>query len=286
MRLTLSMRLLRLIMIIIPSIVLIVGCGEGSGKEVIEGTPSPAITGVLLDAPLAGVEWENSGGDLSGVTNASGEFQYRQFETVTFKIGGIVLGTAAGAPFVTPVELTGSTNPTDQAAVNQFVLLQSLDEDGDASNGIVISDATRTRAAGTSIDFKATNFGTLVAAVVAAVGEPGSTVVSESDALQHFFETYLSMGGESVLGFPFPGFASSDFTLVFSDEFNTGTAPSPSKWTVETGYGPNNDGWGNNEWQLYTNSADNVRVEGGNLVLSAQCPTPPCGVRDGTVTSG
>ena len=47
-----------------------------------------------------------------------------------------------------------------------------------------------------------------------------------------------------------------------------------------------NNGWGNNEWQLYTDSRDNVRVENGNLVLAALCPAKPCGVRDGTVTSG
>ncbi len=74
--------------------------------------------------------------------------------------------------------------------------------------------------------------------------------------------------------------------LVFADEFDSGTAPSVAWWTVETGYGPNNDGWGNNEWQLYTDSSDNVRVENGNLVLTAKCLIPPCGSRDGTITSG
>ena len=56
-------------------------------------------------------------------------------------------------------------------------------------------------------------------------------------------------------------------------------------WNLETGYGPNNFGWGNNEWQLYTTSPDNVRVENDYLVIQARCDTPPCGVRDGSVTS-
>lgn len=76
------------------------------------------------------------------------------------------------------------------------------------------------------------------------------------------------------------------FALVFADEFNDGSVPSPANWTIETGYGPRNNGWGNNEWQLYTASPGNVRVENGNLVLAALCPVAPCGVRDGTVTSG
>ena len=65
-----------------------------------------------------------------------------------------------------------------------------------------------------------------------------------------------------------------------------GSAPSPTNWLLETGYGPNNDGWGNNEWQLYTDSPDNVKLENGKLVITADCPTAPvCGVRDGTITS-
>lgn len=78
------------------------------------------------------------------------------------------------------------------------------------------------------------------------------------------------------------------WVLTRSDEFNSGTSPSPELWTIETGYGPNDDGWGNQEWQLYTDSPDNVRVEGGNLVISAQClnaPDGPCGKRDGSITS-
>ena len=78
------------------------------------------------------------------------------------------------------------------------------------------------------------------------------------------------------------------WVLTRSDEFDSGTSPSPELWTIETGYGFEDSGWGNNEWQLYTDSPDNVRVEGGNLVITAQClnaPAGPCGRRDGSITS-
>lgn len=77
--------------------------------------------------------------------------------------------------------------------------------------------------------------------------------------------------------------ASRDYVLVWSDEFNQGTSPSVEKWTIETGYGDN--GWGNDESQLYTDSPDNVRVENGNLVITARCDSGICGVRDGSITS-
>ncbi|MET0005642.1 MAG: glycoside hydrolase family 16 protein [Candidatus Thiodiazotropha sp.] len=77
--------------------------------------------------------------------------------------------------------------------------------------------------------------------------------------------------------------ASREYVLVWSDEFNQGTSPSVEKWTIETGYGDN--GWGNDESQLYTDSPDNVRVENGNLVITARCDSGVCGVRDGSITS-
>lgn len=76
-----------------------------------------------------------------------------------------------------------------------------------------------------------------------------------------------------------------EWRLVLEDEFDgeDGSAPDPELWEIETGYGF--DGWGNDEWQLYTDSPDNVRVEGGNLIITALCSSDPCGKRDDSITS-
>ncbi|MEM7081642.1 MAG: Ig-like domain-containing protein [Pseudomonadota bacterium] len=279
----------RLLTLLAASLVL-VGCGQGSGPEPVAGTPQPPQTGVLVDAPVSGVAWSASGG-ASGVTTTAGEFQYLPLETITFSIGDIMLGSVAGAPFVTVVELTNSVSPTQQAAVNQLVFLQSIDEDGDLSNGIQVSATATANAGGVTLDFTADDFPMQVATVVETLMGAGAEVRSESEALNHFYNTYAEMGGTDTFGFLFPGYppvggGNDTFELVFADEFESGSVPDPTKWTLETGYGPNNDGWGNNEWQLYTTSPDNVRVEEGNLVIQARCDTPPCGSRDGTVTSG
>lgn len=55
------------------------------------------------------------------------------------------------------------------------------------------------------------------------------------------------------------------YQLVWSDEFDAATLDL-SKWTCETGGG----GWGNKEKQYYTNRTDNVRLEGGSLVIEAK----------------
>jgi beta-glucanase (GH16 family) len=51
---------------------------------------------------------------------------------------------------------------------------------------------------------------------------------------------------------------------VWSDEFN-GTALNTDWWTYEIGAG----GWGNNEWQTYTNSTANASVSDGRLKIIA-----------------
>lgn len=63
--------------------------------------------------------------------------------------------------------------------------------------------------------------------------------------------------------------------LAWSDEFDASEL-NTANWNFELG---NNNGWGNNELEIYTNSAANVFIENGNLVIRA--------IKDGnTYTSG
>jgi len=64
------------------------------------------------------------------------------------------------------------------------------------------------------------------------------------------------------------GLQAQDYgDLVWSDEFDINGAPSSANWGYDLG---NNNGWGNNEIQTYTNSSTNVRVENGLLVIEAR----------------
>ena len=56
-------------------------------------------------------------------------------------------------------------------------------------------------------------------------------------------------------------------SLVWSDEFNTAGAPDPANWGYDIG---NNNGFGNNELQYYTNRPDNVIVSNGTLKITAK----------------
>jgi len=54
--------------------------------------------------------------------------------------------------------------------------------------------------------------------------------------------------------------------VIWSDEFDSGTAPDPAVWSYDRG----DDGWGNQELQDYTSASQNVRIEDGNLVIAVQ----------------
>ncbi|MFL9482868.1 family 16 glycosylhydrolase [Chitinophagaceae bacterium LWZ2-11] len=54
--------------------------------------------------------------------------------------------------------------------------------------------------------------------------------------------------------------------LIWSDEFNS-NALDTTVWNIQKGYGSNNDGWGNHEWQNYT--ADNISFKDGKLLITA-----------------
>jgi len=78
-----------------------------------------------------------------------------------------------------------------------------------------------------------------------------------------------------VLIFSLSGYAQSSaphahekpWTLTWSDEFNgpNGSSPDSSKWVFEIGGG----GWGNHELEYYTDRSQNIRMQGGNLVIQA-----------------
>ena len=55
-----------------------------------------------------------------------------------------------------------------------------------------------------------------------------------------------------------------------SDEFNTNGAPDSNLWLYDTARGPFNDGWGNSELEFYSSRPANVKVENGNLEITAR----------------
>lgn len=153
-----------LLMLIIPTL-LILGCSSDDNDptpEPVQQNPDPepdpepeVLTGVFIDSPVEGLAFETT--TQAGVTNDKGEFSYVAGEEVIFKVGEIVLGTAPGQEMITPITLaqTENSNATIESSFAQNIaaLLQTLDSDGDQSNGITISSEVANNLGVTNIDF-------------------------------------------------------------------------------------------------------------------------------------
>lgn len=74
-------------------------------------------------------------------------------------------------------------------------------------------------------------------------------------------DTYLPVSGDGYsTPTSYPG-----WNLVWQDEFN-GTTINPANWKHELGA----SGWGNNEWQNYTERSENSFISDGKLVIEAK----------------
>jgi len=108
--------------------------------------------GIFVDSAVEGITYKTE--TTSGQTDSLGRFTYELGETVTFSIGGVILGTTKVRPAITPVDLVeGAVGENDPAVTNITRFLISLDEDNDPDNGITISPQLSAALADISVDF-------------------------------------------------------------------------------------------------------------------------------------
>ncbi len=111
--------------------------------------PNPGVlTGYFIDASAEGICYETE--TQTGCTDSAGTYTYQEGERITFYIGNVTFPNIWAQKRATPLivqansclaqNITPSLNCP--AVINMTRLLQSLDDDGDYSNGIKITDAT------------------------------------------------------------------------------------------------------------------------------------------------
>ncbi|MBF0420673.1 MAG: hypothetical protein HQL78_10975, partial [Magnetococcales bacterium] len=128
------------------------GCGGGSGSSgggtttVTSGTPAPVLVGQFTDGPTTGLTYRTSSNN-AGTTDTSGQFTYVNGETISFYLGGLLLGSTTAKGVVTPMDLFSDGHMNQDEVVNLSRFLQTLDEDGNPDNGISISAQAKAAAA-------------------------------------------------------------------------------------------------------------------------------------------
>lgn len=178
-------------------------CGGGSNGSNDPGNPgntTVSLTGVFIDSPVDGLRYVSKSAagvtTHSGATNAKGEFQYESGGSVTFSIGDITFPPVAAKSTLTPLDVAGTSDVHDTSVVNIARLLQSLDFDGDPSNGIKIGDAAHTAAAGMGgLDFASATFDSAVTSLVANSGSTNTALVDADSAINHFTNATFGIDG-------------------------------------------------------------------------------------------
>lgn len=191
-----------LCLLIIAMSFLVISCGPGSesstvivdpddggdsGGETPDPDPTPGPTtveGYFVDSEVAGLTYSASPSGVTGVTDANGKYDYVEGDTVTFSIAGIVLGSCEGTEYVTP----GTLFPDNtEAALNVAQFLQSIDSDGDPSNGITPEEANLTPLR--NVNFQAPDFETFLSTNLPA----GLIFRNRTDAMRHMDETIAQL---------------------------------------------------------------------------------------------
>lgn len=185
-----------LIILLMPVLMSCQGASAPSGQ-----TSAVLQQGRFIDSHVQGLSFSSIAS--SGVTDANGVFTFAPGSVVTFAVGDIVLGSARGQAVVTPVDLVPfAVSIYHPTVVNIARFLQSIDNDANASNGIVITPALRTLSQNRQLDFSQptlqfiSNAQRLVNELTTATDAGGRDLISEQATIEHLDSSLRTITAE------------------------------------------------------------------------------------------
>jgi len=181
------------------------------------------LTGIFVDSAVAGAGYATE--TQSGFTNSAGEYSYINGENVTFSIGSLVFPTVPAAPQVSPVDMAIGTENAADTTTNIARLLQSIDEDGNPDNGIVISEDAADNAVAINFDVAADQFANEIDVTnfVANSGSSNTALIDADTANAHLNATLSGSDNTSTVT-PFTVASLNDRFLIPTPEaFATGS---------------------------------------------------------------
>ncbi|MEO5365713.1 MAG: hypothetical protein H7831_05060 [Magnetococcus sp. WYHC-3] len=171
----------------LASVLALSACGGGGG----DSSSTTTLSGQFVDAPVVGLNYV--AGNISGQTDATGNFTYENGTNITFRIGNITLGTARAKALMTPMDLVANGTARDIPVVNMVRLLQSLDVTPANTSEITLTNATHAAAANISLTFS-DNYTAFASQVLQRLNV---TLVDLTTA-QDTFESHLTSAGISL----------------------------------------------------------------------------------------
>ncbi len=158
-------------------------------EEVEEEELAPVLmTGILAPTAVSGVTFATA--TQLGETNAAGEFQYFEGETIVFSIGDLDFPAVAAQAVVSPLDMGAGTTDAVVTATNITRLLQTLDSDGYPYDGIDVPSAAAASSSPINFGVSAANFeiNLNVINLVSNTGSVNNTLTSLQDASVQLFQ--------------------------------------------------------------------------------------------------
>lgn len=178
--------------------VIMTGCGEGGGSSSAEPVVQEAVqqndlvalqSGRFIDSAVSGLQYSCNPSGRTGVTNSSGIFTCNSGDLISFYIAQNFIGSAILQDIVTPKTFYPNN---EEAMINLAQLLQTLDEDSNPDNGIVIDNEKAARLLNQDLDFEDRNFDDDVEGYLL------ESLVNGEAAHQHLENTLIVLNGGSV----------------------------------------------------------------------------------------
>ncbi|TNI94689.1 hypothetical protein [Aeromonas allosaccharophila] len=178
------------------------GCGGGGdGSSTDNGNnggnaTKPAESATFIDSPVEGLAY--TCGRYSAFTNKQGQFFFNDGDTCAFKLGLIPLGETQvkkGQALVTPYTIAEKGDK--DRAIRIAALLQTMDADSDASNGINLKTEDVVKL-GNTLRFDSDDaFNTSLNEALKAV-QPGKKAVDTAAAAAHMNASLAKANGKSA----------------------------------------------------------------------------------------
>jgi len=186
-------------------VIMLFGCGDDGedGRDGTDGQDGVCVenprlkSGLFLDSAVHGLSYIS--GNLSGLTDQDGAYNYEEGGTITLRIGDIILGSEVPVKArMTPLDLvTDAQTYKDTTVTNILRFLQTVDNDLNPDNGILVREGIGENE---HLDFTLSedDFATAAKSLIDSMFSDGRDLVSKEDAWQHFRLTLLNIPGSSV----------------------------------------------------------------------------------------
>ncbi len=237
-------------------------CG-GEGSNTLQTTTH---TGQVIDSHVAGLSFvcrDSMGNiDTNGTTNANGEFEYKIGDECQFLVGNVAIGSVAmnkEKAIITPLELSASTTLEEAGALNLAIFLQSLDEDGNSSNGINLAHATPKFTQPQTMEWHKLTPQEINTFITHAI--PNAALVDATQAKEHLQSTLIA------LNLMQPPHAPTDTPSNESNASHTPDTNGTNMPTVDDSHGIAID-------EPHPNDTNSSYVDGGQGSVEPSNPTP------------